>query len=230
MCRRPNTIDLADRRHLPSHRPLPPQQSGRAALITTATDRVNESLTCHRDRSLNQSAVRTSRKVGDGAQIPELTLQDAVLVHTTSARAIETVLSRHFTFGFYKLILLPGCSQHFFKGWLSQLCQLAKRCPSLYNSLLACAASHLYMMDGVETMQHLALTYYSNAIRQLLKALANDEGSWDTDGLLSAIIFLLIHGVSVLPPRLTASSLYSRETYAAQDFRHGTGDDVEHSS
>lgn len=48
-------------------------------------------------------------------------------------------------------------------------------------------------------MLQLGLTYYSNAIRQLLKSLANDGQSRDNDGLLSAIIFLIVHGVRALP-------------------------------
>lgn len=138
---------------------------------------------------------RPVQKAKNECKMPELSLNDSFLVQVTSARAIETVLSRHFTFGFYELILLPGCSQHFYNGWLAQLCQLAKSCPSLYNSLLACAASHLYMMDGADTMLQLGLTYYSNAIRQLLRSLANDKHSQEDEGLLSAIIFLIIHGV-----------------------------------
>ena len=127
--------------------------------------------------------------------MPELKFNDASLVQTNANQTIETILSRHFTFGFYELILLPGCSQHFFQGWLAELCQLARTCRSLYNSLLACAASHLYLMDGADTMLQLGLTYYSNSIQQLLKCLTGTHQSQSNDALLSAIIFLTIHGV-----------------------------------
>lgn len=155
--------------------------------------------TWHSDVSA-QSASKSPVSTSSGTractrQMPELKFNDASLVQTNANQTIETILSRHFTFGFYELILLPGCSQHFFQGWLAELCQLARTCRSLYNSLLACAASHLYLMDGADTMLQLGLTYYSNSIQQLLKCLTGTHQSQSNDALLSAIIFLTIHGV-----------------------------------
>ena len=195
MCERPAEADLADSRYLT--RTLRLQRS-----VCTATSTAARYSRCGNISSVDPVSVarRPRHLAGHERQMPELTLNDSALVQATSGRAIETLLSRHFTFGFYELILLPGCSQHFFNGWLAQLCQLAKGCPSLYNSLLACAASHLYMMDGVDTMLQLGLTYYSTAIQQLMSCLGNDEHLRNDDGLLSAIIFLIIHGVC--PPAL----------------------------
>lgn len=127
----------------------------------------------------------------------DLVSHESAMVHQATARGIETIVSRHFKYGFYELILLPKCHRGFFSGWLTDLSQLMASCAALQYSVLACAASHLYMMDGSALMQQLTLTYYSSAITKLLRLLADAQHPERDDGLLSTLIFLNIHGVCI---------------------------------
>lgn len=129
----------------------------------------------------------------------DLISHEPAIVYDVTVRGIDAIVSRHFTLGFYELILLPGCHHGFSSGWLADISQLTLSCASLQYSILACAASHLYMIDRSASMQQLALSYYSSAITQLLRLLTDTRQPVNYDGLLSTIIFLNIHGVRVLP-------------------------------
>jgi hypothetical protein len=67
---------------------------------------------------------------------------------------------------------------------------------SLYYSVLALAASHIYLIDGSWCMHDLTLRYYSNALTELAQLVANVSEFENHNGLLMSVMLLYIHGVS----------------------------------
>lgn len=114
-----------------------------------------------------------------------------------SSLGIEGILSRHFVEEYYSLVLLPACRSGFSAGWLTQIITLMSSCEALYYAVLACAASHLHLVDSCARMQDLALTYYSTTLAKLSRLLADTPYIATHDGILMSIIWLSIHGVSV---------------------------------
>lgn len=66
---------------------------------------------------------------------------------------------------------------------------------SLHYSVLANGASHLHFIDSSNQMQELALTYYSNALRNLSDLLARSSRLENHNGLLMSVMLLYLHGV-----------------------------------
>lgn len=66
---------------------------------------------------------------------------------------------------------------------------------SLYYSVLANAASHMYLIDGVWRLQNLALSYYADAVSELSKLLDNIPQLENHNGLLMSVMMLYLHGV-----------------------------------
>jgi hypothetical protein len=124
-------------------------------------------------------------------------LPTTVQLTRASTMGIESILSRHFVEGYYSLVLLPGCHSGFSVGWLAEIMALMPSCEALYYAVLACAASHLHLMDSCARMQDLALTYCSNTLGRLSRLLADTSHTETHDGILMSIIWLSIHGVSV---------------------------------
>lgn len=64
---------------------------------------------------------------------------------------------------------------------------------------LACGASHLHLVTGNAQLNEAGIEYYSRAVSEVNRALSKID--WDNDefndALLTTIIFLYIHGVSV---------------------------------
>lgn len=122
-------------------------------------------------------------------------LPTAVQLTKVSNLAIEGILSRHFVEQYYSLVLLPGCHSGFSTGWLAEIIMLMPSCEALYCAVLACAASHLHLVDSCAQMQDLALTYYSATLAKLSRLLADTPYSESHDGILTSMIWLNIHGV-----------------------------------
>lgn len=124
----------------------------------------------------------------------DLSLQ-AGLVHGISTNHLELRISQHFSGNFFPLLLLPDCYRGFYDGWLTEIQQLMLTHKSLYYSVLACAASHIFLGDSVLEMHHIALSYYSQGVRELSALLKNVSEYEHHDALLMSVILLYLYGV-----------------------------------
>lgn len=104
-------------------------------------------------------------------------------------------LSRHFAERYFSLLLLPSCHPDYSNGWLAEIQDLMISHRSLYFSVLACAASHVHLIDTSTPAQGLSLTYYTKATRELSDVLKNGSKLENHNGLLMSIMLLYLHGV-----------------------------------
>jgi hypothetical protein len=125
---------------------------------------------------------------------------------------LEGTLSRHFVNEYYCLLLLPNCHREFYDEWIRDIQQLMVEQKCLHYAVLANAASHLHFVDASLSMQELALTYYSNALRGLSKLLSQAAPLENHDGLLMSVILLYLHGVSSL---FTLARLHHKQSMCA---------------
>lgn len=122
-------------------------------------------------------------------------LAEAMAAHGVISRDLQIVLSRHFVERYYGLLLLPCCHLGFYNGWLTEIQHLMLSHKSLYFSVLACAASHIHLSDESTPMQGLALTYYTNATKELSSLLNSTPELANHNGLLMSVMLLYLHGV-----------------------------------
>lgn len=92
-------------------------------------------------------------------------------------------------------MLLPDCYRGFHDGWLTEIQQLMLTHKSLYYSVLACAASHMFLGDSVCEMHYIALSYYSQGVKELSLLLSNVSEYENHDALLMSVILLYLYGV-----------------------------------
>ncbi|CAO2647315.1 Nn.00g082370.m01.CDS01 [Neocucurbitaria sp. VM-36] len=126
---------------------------------------------------------------------------------------LEVVISQHFIDKYYGLLLLPGCHPDFHNGWIDEIKELMVDEKSLRYSVLANAASHIYNIDDSSSMQHLALSYYSESLRGLASTLSRPKVTQlaKHNGVLMSVMLLYLHGCmgqgtySDIPPHLNAA-------------------------
>lgn len=124
----------------------------------------------------------------------DLSLQ-AGLTHNISTNHLELCISQHFSGKYFPLLLLPDCYRGFHDGWLTEIQQLMLTHKSLYYSVLACAASHMFLGDSVCEMHYIALSYYSQGVKELSVLLSNVSEYENHDALLMSVILLYLYGV-----------------------------------
>ncbi|KAK7215765.1 hypothetical protein V2G26_003768 [Clonostachys chloroleuca] len=112
------------------------------------------------------------------------------------SQELDCHISRHFVNKFYSLLLLPYCHTQYHDGWLSELRQAMETHKSLYYSILACAASHMSIIDASSNMKYMALAYYTNSVRELASLLSTISQDDKNDGLLMTIMMLSLHGLA----------------------------------
>ncbi|CAM1510683.1 Fc.00g010180.m01.CDS01 [Cosmosporella sp. VM-42] len=125
---------------------------------------------------------------------PPSPLTEVAVAHSAISQHLEVLISRHFVDRYYSLLLLPSCHPGIYHGWLTEIQKLTVSNKSLHYSALACAASHIYSIDASWRMHDLALTYYSNALRELSKLLATTSQPENHNGVLMSVILLYLHG------------------------------------
>lgn len=109
---------------------------------------------------------------------------------------IELKVARHFVHEYFTLLILPSSHPGFLHGWLTDIQQLMMNHKSLYYSVLACGASHIFLIDtSTRRMQDLTLTYYCNAITELSKLFATVLKRENHDALLMSVMMLYIIAV-----------------------------------
>ncbi|KAL7911444.1 hypothetical protein GGI35DRAFT_442807 [Trichoderma velutinum] len=182
-CQWPTAADLLDRRfasHCQSrHRSIRVQANGAKNGIEDSDQPREEG---------NEGRLRT---------IPNpnpYVLSESGVAHRAASRHLEFVISRHFVERYCCLTLLPSCHPDFYDRWLREIQNLMVSHRSVYYSVLACAASHIYLIDANSPMQELAITYYSNAIKDTSTLLATTSHLERHNALLVSVIFLYIHG------------------------------------
>ncbi|VUC27460.1 unnamed protein product [Clonostachys rosea] len=178
-CRWPTSDDNIDRRFLSHHQSRHHKrvQDGDVLVIGNEAPDDQQLLTC-----------------GDHSRRHVLHSLDSDMAHQAMAEVLEPIICRHFVDTYYGLIILPGCHSGFYHGWLTEILRLMASHKPLYYSVLACATSHLHLIDECAQMRELALTYYSRAITKLSQLLVAPSQPETNDGLLTSIILLNIHG------------------------------------
>lgn len=116
------------------------------------------------------------------------------IAHRGLSHDLELAISRHFIEKYYGLLLLPNSHPDFYDGWITEIQYLMVDHKSLRYSVLANGASNLHLMEKNDSMQELALTYYSNALQGLTKLLINEGQLANHNGLLMSVMLLFIHG------------------------------------
>lgn len=129
---------------------------------------------------------------------PKLCLKSESASQSQVTHDLEVVISRHFIDRYYSLLLLPGCHPDFYDGWIDEIKELMVDQKSLRYSVLANAASHICNIDDSSSMEHLALSYYSESLRGLAKTLSHPKASQvaNHNGVLMSVMLLYLHGVS----------------------------------
>ncbi|KAL7949506.1 hypothetical protein V8C42DRAFT_311082 [Trichoderma barbatum] len=186
--------------------------SGRNCQWPTAADLLDRRFASHcqsRHRSARAKTKRAKNGTGDSHQTGEESqeeslctipnpnlylLSEAGVAHGAASRHLEFAISRHFAERYCGLILLPGCHSDFSDGWLGEIQNLMVSHRSVYYSVLACAASHIYLIDTNSSMQELAITYYSNAITDMSTFLSTASNLEYHNALLISVILLYVHG------------------------------------
>lgn len=112
---------------------------------------------------------------------------------------LEAFIARHFFEKFFNLLFLPGGHPDFHNGWIEEIQELMVGETSLHCSVLMNGASHIYNSSNLPEMKHLALDYYSRALRSLASTLARPRTSQlkKRNAILSSIMLLYLHGVSI---------------------------------
>ncbi|KAM5371429.1 hypothetical protein ACJA88_009416 [Fusarium oxysporum] len=121
-------------------------------------------------------------------------LSQAATVHRVLSNHLELRVSDHFSDKYFSLLLLPDCYRGFHDGWLTEIKQLMVTHKSLYYSVLACAASHIFLTDSVWEMHPIALSYYAEGVKELQLLLGKVSQYENHDALLMSVMLLYLHG------------------------------------
>lgn len=119
------------------------------------------------------------------------------VVLRTLGTDLEVAIARHFVDHFYPHLISLDCDRQFRLEWLRSIQDSMPHCAGLRYSVLANAASHLFLGGQGARMQDLALHYYTRSLRGLGTAISRfhtREGSHCTNDILTSMIFLYLHG------------------------------------
>lgn len=126
-----------------------------------------------------------------------------MVAHAVVSREMPVALSRYFAESYFSLLLLPSCHSEYNNGWLTEIQDLMISHRSLYFSVLACAASHVHLIDNSTPAQGLSIAYYTKATRELSVFLKTATKPENHNGLLMSIMLLYLHGVRYCSPSCT---------------------------
>jgi hypothetical protein len=118
----------------------------------------------------------------------------ARVAHRALSSQLDLHVSQHFSHNYFPLLLLPNCYRGFYDGWLTEIQQLMVTNKSLYYSVLACSASHIFLSGSGREMNQVALSYYSRGVRELSVLLSNTSQCENHDALLMSVMLLYLHG------------------------------------
>ncbi|CAH0050793.1 unnamed protein product [Clonostachys solani] len=181
-CQWPTFADLYDRRYA-SH----------------SESRHRENLSKFQESGLNYNSLHKLCRSSHGQHklfLSGAELSSSAVAQRVLSQELDCHISRHFVNKFYSLLLLPYCHTQYHDGWLSELRQAMETHKSLYYSILACAASHMSIIDASSNMKYMALGYYTNSVRELSSLLSTISQDDKNDGLLMTIMMLSLHGLA----------------------------------
>ncbi|KAL7905149.1 hypothetical protein GGI35DRAFT_472011 [Trichoderma velutinum] len=198
-CEWPRTADLVDRRYRRSisHRSSLQSCSRQSEGSREKCDSLKHTPSEQRHDAATAVISRGNAQSEDAANCetrPFISSLESAMMHDASLHHVHGIVREQFVNVFYRLILLPGCHSNFSNGWLADIVESIPSCPALNFSVLACAASHLYLVSNSALMQRLALMYYSDAITNMSRLLAVTTEPNNHDGLLSSVMLLNVHG------------------------------------
>jgi hypothetical protein len=130
------------------------------------------------------------------AKLP-ISLAESEIALRTLGTDLEVAIARHFVDDFYPHLISLDCDQQFRLEWLHGIQESMPHCAGLRYSVLANAASHLFLAGQSLRMQDLALHYYTCSLRGLSTAISRSDASeWRCGGnaILTSMIFLYLHG------------------------------------
>lgn len=119
------------------------------------------------------------------------------IVLRTLGPDLEVAIARHFVDEYYPRLISLDCDQQFRLEWLRSIQESMPHCAGLRYSVLANAASHLFLAGQSSRMQDLALHYYTRSLRGLSTAISrSDTNEWKCgkNDILTSMIFLYLHG------------------------------------
>ncbi|CAH0021209.1 unnamed protein product [Clonostachys rhizophaga] len=184
-CQWPTFADLYDRRYA-SH-----SESRHRDNLSTPQQSGLDHDGLHKECRFCRSSHGQHNPFLSGAEISSSAVAQRAL-----SQELDCHISRHFVNKFYSLLLLPYCHTQYHDGWLSELRQAMETHKSLYYSILACAASHMSIIDASSNMKYMALAYYTNSVRELANLLSTISQNDKNDGLLMTIMMLSLHGLA----------------------------------
>lgn len=126
-----------------------------------------------------------------------ISLAGSELALRTLGTDLEVAIARHFVDDFYPRLISLDCDQQFRLEWLRSIQESMPHCAGLRYSVLANAASHLFLAGESSRMQDLALRYYTRSLRGLGTAISrSDTNEWKCgrNDILTSMIFLYLHG------------------------------------
>jgi hypothetical protein len=119
------------------------------------------------------------------------------IVFRTLETGLEVAMIRHFVDDFYPHLINLDCDRQFRLEWLRSIQEWMPHCMGLRYSVLANAASNLFLAGQCSRMRDLALHYYTRSLRGLATTISQSETSeWKCGGndVLTSMIFLYLHG------------------------------------
>lgn len=134
----------------------------------------------------------------DGAVqvLPRIVPNEVRLTDTVSEECLQMVVGRHFIEDCYSLLLNSDSHPSFHDDWSQDIQGAMLSCTSLYYSVLANSASHLFLSDGKTQMEQRALAYYSRSLRDLgqILSLPSREDPIRRNDILTSVVFLYLNG------------------------------------
>jgi hypothetical protein len=121
----------------------------------------------------------------------------AAIIQAANHEILEPILMHHFKDKLLPLLSNPESSSELYDQFFCRIQQNAPTYKKLRYTVLANTASHLYLIDRSSQMQDLALSYYSQSLREMSREVAKRTCMVDnTSGtMFVSIVMLYLHGV-----------------------------------
>lgn len=121
---------------------------------------------------------------------------EAAVSNAVVGSCLEIVVGRHFIDSYYSTLINPDSHHDFYDDWITDIQNFMEDSTGLRYSVLANAASNLYLSGEPGQMQELALSYYSQSLRGVTWAVvdASDKQEDRRNAVLMSVMLLYLHG------------------------------------
>lgn len=148
-------------------------------------------------RTLESTLIENDNREDEAIElIPRIARSEVDLSNTVSEECLQMVVGRHFIEHCYSLLINSDSHPSFHDDWSANIQDSMLACTSLYYSVLANSASHLFISDRTTQMEQRALAYYSHSLRDLSQIIAlpcRDDPNRRND-ILTSVVFLYLNG------------------------------------